>query len=161
MRAITHIILHTSATQITGHMKPADVSARAIRRYHRDNNGWSDIGYHWVIRFNGAVEIGRPESKPGAGVFGFNANTIHVCFSGHGDLAPPTDQQWAAALTLCAQILGRYGLTETFRRNPNRVLGHNEVWHHRLVPKPIRKTCPGRLTDMRKFRLDLLARLPS
>ena len=159
MRKIERVILHTAATTVDG--KAADVSARAIRRWHRERKGWSDIGYHWVVRFNGAVEIGRPESQVGAGVFGFNANTIHVCFSGHGDLAPPTDQQWAAALTLCAQILGRYGLTETFRRNPNRVLGHNEVWHHRLVPKPIRKTCPGRLTDMRKFRLDLLARLPS
>lgn len=156
MRSITHIVVHTSASAVGG--APYDASSAQIDGWHRAR-GWAGIGYHWVVRMTGAVEPGRPESAVGAGVEGFNARSVHVCLSGHGDVAPPTPVQWAAAVRLVADIARRHGLAAAIAANPSRVLGHREVWFLRLVPKPIRKTCPGLKVDMAAFRRAVLAEL--
>ena len=156
MRTIDHVIIHTAAAARNG--KAVDCSAVEIRAWHRAK-GWRDIGYHWVVRMTGAVETGRPEAQAGAGVLGYNAHTIHICLSGHGDVEAPTTAQRAAAVRLTAQVLRRYGLVDAFRANPCRVLGHREVWLMRLVPTPICKTCPGRLVDMSAFRRSVFSAL--
>jgi len=56
-----------------------DVGAEEIRRWHVEGNGWSDIGYHYVIRRCGLIETGRDESTPGAHVRGHNTGSIGVC----------------------------------------------------------------------------------
>ena len=55
MRELNRIILHCSATP-----EGRDVPASVIRRWHIEDRGWSDIGYHFVIRLDGTVEAGRP-----------------------------------------------------------------------------------------------------
>ena len=63
MRAVTQLVIHCSATKanvdenIT--LPGEDIGAREIRRWHQ-RQGYSDIGYHYVIRRDGRVEIGRP-----------------------------------------------------------------------------------------------------
>ena len=151
MRKISHVVLHTAAAR-------GDQSAAIIDQWHK-NQGWSKIGYHWVVRKGGWIERGRPESEVGAGVAGFNAHSIHVCVTGHGDLEPWTPRQIESAVRLVAEIVVRHGLKEAVKANPNRVLGHREVWYHKLVPKPIRKTCPGKLVDMKAFRLAVVREL--
>ena len=37
----------------------ADVSAATMHEWHKAN-GWSGIGYHFVIRKDGTIEAGRP-----------------------------------------------------------------------------------------------------
>lgn len=77
MRTITEIIVHCSAT------KPSmDVGADWIRKIHVRQNAWKDIGYHYVIRRNGAVEDGRPLEKVGAHCNGHNTGTIGICLIG-------------------------------------------------------------------------------
>lgn len=156
MRDVTHIVMHTAAATVAG--VPLDCSAAQIDQWHK-NQGWSKIGYHYVVRFDGRVEKGRQESEVGAGVFGFNSKSIHICFSGHGDVEPPTLQQWDAAVKLVAEIVKRRGLRGSVLKNPSRILGHREAWYLRLVPKPIRKSCPGWKTDMKAFRRDVLETL--
>ena len=55
MREINDLIVHCSATYGS-----QDIGAVEIRRVHVDENGWRDIGYHYVIRRNGDIEEGRP-----------------------------------------------------------------------------------------------------
>lgn len=76
MRKITEIILHCSAT-------PAgrDISAADINRWHRER-GFRCIGYHYVIRLDGSIEHGRPESEIGAHCIGHNAQSIGICYIG-------------------------------------------------------------------------------
>ena len=57
MRNINRIILHCSATP-----EGRYTSANEIRKWHVNGNGWSDIGYHYVIRIDGTIEKGRPIS---------------------------------------------------------------------------------------------------
>ncbi len=76
-RTTKYIVVHCSATT------PAqDIGAAEIRKWHVEDNGWSDIGYHQVIRRSGAIELGRPLHVAGAHVKGFNAESVGVCLVG-------------------------------------------------------------------------------
>lgn len=159
-RRVTHIVVHTAA-HLLHDGTPGNTSAEDIDRWHRAR-GWSGIGYHAVVRLDGDVEGGRPAEHVGAHVKGFNRRSLGVCLSGHGDYAPPTEAQFRALVRLVADWIEErryYGLIDAFFKNPSRVLGHREVWTLRLVPKPIRKTCPGRLVDMTAIRKAVLAEL--
>ena len=60
MRQITEIIIHCSYTPAS-----MDTSVDEIRQWHKAR-GWRDIGYHYVIRRSGHVDLGRPISLAGA-----------------------------------------------------------------------------------------------
>jgi len=72
MRRITKIILHCTATP-----EGRDVSVDEIRQWHLDR-GWSDIGYHYVIDINGNLQDGRPLTRAGAHVRGYNKGSIGI-----------------------------------------------------------------------------------
>lgn len=76
MRTIVYIVIHCSATS-----ERANVGRAEIDVWHRDQ-GWSGIGYHYVIRRNGDIEIGRPAEEVGAHVKGFNAHSLGICLVG-------------------------------------------------------------------------------
>lgn len=76
-REILEIIVHCSYTTIE-----MNTSVAEVRRWHVEDNGWSDIGYHIYIDVDGNVFYGRPTSRMGAGVLGHNRNSIHICYSG-------------------------------------------------------------------------------
>lgn len=84
MREITSIIVHCSATR-----PDMDIGVDEIRKWHTDpkpkGRGWSDIGYHYVIRRDGQIETGRPLQRPGAHAYGHNAHSIGVCLVGGVD----------------------------------------------------------------------------
>lgn len=77
MRDIDMIVVHCSDTPAS-----MDIGADEIRRWHVNDNGWSDIGYHYVIRRNGIVEYGRPVEKAGAHARGNNKSSIGICLVG-------------------------------------------------------------------------------
>lgn len=123
------IAIHCSATRPS-----IDVGAREIGQWHRAQ-GWSGIGYHFVIRRNGKVEKGRALNAIGAHVAGFNATSVGVCMVGgvnQADFRKPennfTREQWAALKTLIADLVKRY---------PNA-----KVRGHRDFPK-VSKACPS------------------
>jgi|TARA_B110000977_G_scaffold145524_1_gene184627 N-acetylmuramoyl-L-alanine amidase len=78
-RKINKIIIHCSATPPT-----MDVDANRIDEWHKEK-GWSGIGYHFFIKRDGQIEIGRPLEKQGAHTRGHNKNSIGVCYAGGVD----------------------------------------------------------------------------
>ncbi|TNE59407.1 MAG: lysozyme [Alphaproteobacteria bacterium] len=116
-RKIDRLILHCSATPPT-----MDIGAREIRRWHLAR-GWSDIGYHYVIRRDGEVEPGRAEAVIGAHTRGFNHGSLGICLVGGLTeegmaLFNFTDAQMIALKALLKELLARYeGAT---------LHGHNE-----------------------------------
>lgn len=76
LRDVRYLVVHCSATRAT-----QDIGAEEIRRWHRER-GWFDIGYHFVIRRNGEIEIGRPADVPGAHARGFNHVSLAFCMVG-------------------------------------------------------------------------------
>jgi N-acetylmuramoyl-L-alanine amidase len=77
MRKIEKIILHCAATP-----EGRDVKTETIKSWHVKGNGWSDIGYHFVIELDGAVKNGRPLHRSGAHTKGHNATSIGICYVG-------------------------------------------------------------------------------
>lgn len=75
-RRITEIIVHCSATP-----EGKDYTVNDIRRWHKQQ-GWSDIGYHYVIYRNGHIEPGRDVDISGAHCEGHNSHSIGVCYIG-------------------------------------------------------------------------------
>lgn len=76
-RKIDKIFIHCSATP-----EGRDISTSTIRSWHVKGNGWSDIGYHFVIELDGSVHNGRPLHRSGAHTKGHNATSIGICYVG-------------------------------------------------------------------------------
>ena len=75
-RYIDKIVVHCTAT-------PAgkDYTVNDIRKEHL-RQGWSDIGYHYVIYRDGEIAEGRDVNIAGAHVVGYNTNSIGVAYVG-------------------------------------------------------------------------------
>jgi N-acetylmuramoyl-L-alanine amidase len=147
VRDINLIFVHTLA--FDGNAGVADV-----RRWHRQQ-GWTDIGYHYLVRRSGDVEIGRPESQAGAHVAGANAASIGVACEGHHDREAHTPLQRSALLALLRHLMRQFDVSA------GRVLGHNEVntliaLGHVDRKYRTSKTCPGVRVDMNEIRAALM-----
>lgn len=104
------ITIHCSAT------KPShDTSAADIDHMHR-KRGWRGIGYHWVIRRDGAIEHGRDESETGAHVYGHNKMNLGICLAGglNEKTGQPeynfTLEQMDSLRDLISKKCGQYGI---------------------------------------------------
>lgn len=117
-KAIRRVFIHCSATRAG-----QDIDAATIRSWHL-RQGWSDIGYHFVIRLDGTVERGRPEHLPGSHAKGYNTGSIAMVYVGGLDAqGQPKDTRTPAQLTamadLCQELLDAYpGAT---------LLGHRDI----------------------------------
>jgi N-acetylmuramoyl-L-alanine amidase len=126
-RSTDFIVIHCSATRGV-----QDIGAADIRRWHKAQ-GWKDIGYAFVIRRNGKVELGRPQGDIGSHVKGYNHNSVGVCMAGGLDdkTWKPTDNftaaQWASLKVLVAKLVKDYPRAK--------------VWGHRDFPA-VSKACP-------------------
>lgn len=108
MRAIKKIIVHCADTP-----EGRDDRAADIKRWHTEERGWSDIGYHYVVDLDGTIEPGRPVEKAGAHCTGHNADSIGVCYIGGCDkkMQPKdtrTDAQKASLLLLLKYLVAKY-----------------------------------------------------
>ncbi len=130
MREIKKIAVHCAATKAS-----MDIGAKEIRDWHVNGNKWSDIGYHKVIRRDGMVEDGRPETKSGAHVAGHNSYTLAVCLvGGIDDTGAAEDNfttgQFIALRAVIDNWCEKFGLT------------HADVMGHRDFPN-VAKACPS------------------
>ena len=76
LRDVQFLVVHCSAT------KPdMDIGVDEITEWHVAR-GWSTIGYHFVIRRDGKIELGRDLTTMGAHVRGYNENSVGICMVG-------------------------------------------------------------------------------
>ena len=146
MRHINLIVVHCSATPPT-----MDIGVEEIRKWHSDpkpeGNGWSDIGYHYVIRRDGEIEIGRPIERAGAHSKGHNSNSIGICLIGGVDSNGSTEdnfnaQQYDSLHELLLQLTEEYSVPLSdvcgHRDLSPDVDGDGEVEEHEWI-----KDCPS------------------
>jgi hypothetical protein len=102
--AVTHLIVHHSA----GNNTAADWNAvvLSIWNFHTGTNGYSDIGYNWLVAPNGVLYEGRGsgnlnQNVQGAHFCGFNQATMGTCMIGTFTLVDIT----TAARTTLSNIL--------------------------------------------------------
>lgn len=141
---IRYITVHAAATRPS-----LDIGAKEIRQWHLDR-GWSDIGYHWVVRRDGSKENGRDPSLQGAHVGGHNAGNLGICMVGgvkESDGKTPEDnfttEQWITLFDMVKVL---------HRRNPQAIImGHNGFPGHEA------RGCP--CFDWRKWREEFFKRI--
>jgi N-acetylmuramoyl-L-alanine amidase len=118
MRKLTRIIIHCADTPAN-----MDVGVAEIRQWHvlppPKGRGWSDIGYHYVVRRNATVEKGRDDTAMGAHASGHNADTIGICIVGGKGGFNFTFPQLVATAELIDKLREKYG--------PLKVIGHRDV----------------------------------
>ena len=83
MNKIDSIIIHCSATRAG-----QDLTAKDIDRMHRAR-GFNQIGYNYVIRIDGTIEIGRSLTVDGAhcntkgfSESSYNKHSVGICYIG-------------------------------------------------------------------------------
>ena len=117
-REINLIVVHCSATPPS-----MDIGVDTIRRWHT-KKGWSDCGYHYVIKKDGSIEKGRPIHRQGAHAKGYNKNSIGICLiGGCDDSMNPEDNKTEEQVESLHMLLG--GLY--FQYKAPDIIGHNEV----------------------------------
>jgi N-acetylmuramoyl-L-alanine amidase len=124
MREINHIVIHASDT-------PADrdIDIEEVKKWHVEERGWSDVGYHFFIKLDGCLQFGRSIRIPGAHVSGHNSHSIGICYAGgwKGE-----DTRTPAQKKTMGELLDT--LKYFFQRAE--ILGHRDF-------EGISKLCPG------------------
>ena len=130
MREVNRIVVHCSATP-----SRMDIGVDEIRQWHTAK-GWSDIGYHLVIRRSGVIETGRPLDQVGAHAKGYNTDSIGICLVGGSDAdnvttsdANFTVEQYCSLYSQVMTLITEYEIETT------------DVVGHRDLPD-VAKACP-------------------
>lgn len=129
----TYIVLHHSATPSGG--------AKRFDKYHREHNGWNELGYHFVIGNgtdtpDGFVEVGSRWNKQKHGAHCktpnnyFNEHGIGICLVGDFTRTRPTRKQLASLEKLVQFLSVQCRIPE-----------HRVTTHGAIKPKT---QCPGR-----------------
>lgn len=138
-KTTTQIIIHC-----TGGYPSEKTSVETIHNMHL-RNGWSGIGYHYLITVDGKVWQGRPDDTVGAHAAPQNHNSIGICYVGgldgkkkHTDTR--TEAQKKAMEELVAYLVEKYPSIV-------RIIGHRDISPDLdgdgiIEPKEFIKDCP-------------------
>lgn len=117
-RKIDKIIIHCTATP-----EGREVDVDEIRKWHKAR-GWRDVGYHYVIKLNGIVQLGRHVDEIGSHTKGHNSNSIGVVYAGGLDA---DTREAKNTRTIMQDIAFVYLLRHLKDQYPDATLhGHNE-----------------------------------
>ncbi len=145
-RVITDIVIHCTASR-----EGQELTVEQIRADHK-KNGWSDIGYHYVILLDGTIANGRDVDLIGAHVSGHNAHSIGVAYVGGLEDKPGvaynrlkakdtrTERQKAALLSLLIDLKKMYpGAKISGHRDFSPDKNNNGI----IEPQEWIKSCPS------------------
>tara|TARA_R110002096_G_scaffold69844_1_gene167587 strand:- start:22 stop:441 length:420 start_codon:yes stop_codon:yes gene_type:complete len=89
LKGVKFIVVHCADTKSS-----MNVTVNDLRQWHVTDNGWSDIGYHYFIKFDGSRYVCRSEKYQGAHCRTVNDKSIAVCLEGgHGGIDNFTEKQ--------------------------------------------------------------------
>lgn len=99
------IVIHHSAS-------PKSTTADTIKKWHTEDRGWSDIGYHYVVRGDtGELSVGRDQWRQGAHCPALNSVSVGICLTGNYETEPVDKVGWDSLVQIVNQLLTEYGLT--------------------------------------------------
>ena len=107
------VVHHTvTANEYTRDQVPYAILA--VCRFHRNSNGWNDIGYNFVVDRFGRIWEGRDggvdEAVMGSHAQGYNAQTTGIANLGEYSAAPQSDAAIGAMARLIAWKLSNHGV---------------------------------------------------
>lgn len=138
MRKIDSVIIHCSATKAG-----QDFCIEDIERWHRAR-GFKEVGYHYVIRLDGTVEVGREIALAGAHCLGWNERSVGICYIGGLDVNghpadTRTEEQNRAMIRLLEDLKRKYRIVSVVgHRDTSPDLNGNGI----VEPHEFIKSCP-------------------
>ncbi|XOV92630.1 MAG: N-acetylmuramoyl-L-alanine amidase [Bacteroidota bacterium] len=132
---VEHVVIHHSAGSNTNTDYIQVV--RDIYIYHTEVNGWSDIGYNYLIAQNGTIFNGRDpgnldqDNVLGAHFCGSNSTTMGICLLGNYETATLPASSNSSLLKVVAWKLDKEGLSPFTKHqhalgNFDAVIGHRD-----------------------------------
>jgi N-acetylmuramoyl-L-alanine amidase len=127
----THLIVHHSFSP-GNDVTDWAAAVRGIWSFHVNSNGWSDVGYNWLIDPNGVIYQGRAwvgenDNTQGAHFCGFNGQTMGVCMLGNFNDVSPSPAALSSLVRLLAYRTSANSLNPrgvSFHANSMRSLNH-------------------------------------
>lgn len=135
-RGVREVVLHHTWSPTAAQYRGQE-TWEAIRRYHMQDRGWSDIGYHYGIGPDGSIWKLRPVTRSGAHVLNRNQHTVGVACVGNFDVEDPLKHGLGAAAEVVRVMVERFKLKD------------ENIRFHREFSE---KTCPGTKVDLTNFR---------
>lgn len=129
MAGVRRITVHHTAELPAMSTRTDTELVKGVQRFHQDDRGWADIGYHYLIGRDGRVYQGRELQIQGAHAGGgHNVENLGVSVIGDFSDGLPADAMLATL--------------ERFLRNQMRIhkVAHDQLFGHREF-KPT--ACPG------------------
>ena len=120
------LAIHCSATPAT-----MDIGVKKIREWHVKENGWSDVGYHFIITRSGELQKARSEEYQGAHAPKVNFRSLAVCLIGGTDNKQQwennfTDEQFTTLKSLIGDLVKKYEI--------KKIIGHYQVDDRKKCP---------------------------
>jgi N-acetyl-anhydromuramyl-L-alanine amidase AmpD len=100
LKKVNHLVVHCAATKSN-----QDVTIADLYQWHVKDNGWSDIGYHYFVKFDGSVHPCRDVTYQGAHCKAVNDKSIGICLEGgYGGVNNFTEAQLDALWELLCDL---------------------------------------------------------
>ncbi len=153
---IRKIVVHHTVT-------PRNATVEDIRRIHVQGNGWSDIGYHWLLRSYGGsltIEPGRKDNgdpwiegdEIGAHAYAANAYALGIAMIGNFHEEEVPSDMYDALVDWLGGKCAALGLVA------DDIVGHCEA-DAKLGTVGNATVCPGQHMDLYRLRQDVANRL--
>ncbi len=126
MKIIRYIVVHCTASS-------PEATVEDIKRYWKEQLGWNNPGYHYIILRDGEVVKLQDENKIANGAAGYNKISIHLSYIGGIDKSgKPADNrtqlQKHAMFDLLVELTERYPGAK--------IVGHRDL-------PGVKKACPS------------------
>ena len=120
------LAIHCSATPAT-----MDIGVEKIKEWHVKENGWEDVGYHFIITRSGELQTARSEEYQGAHAPQVNFRSLAVCLIGGTDNKQQwennfTDEQFTTLKSLIGDLVKKYEI--------KKIIGHYQVDDRKKCP---------------------------
>jgi hypothetical protein len=107
---VRRIIIHHDAVEYRNG-QGGEEKVAALLRSSRDEQGWPDVPYHYLIDRDGRVFVGRPEHLVCETHTRYDASeTLHIALLGNYSHLEPTGVQIEALIELVREKARQYGI---------------------------------------------------
>lgn len=132
-----NLAIRTKTTKIVLHHADAsNCTVNMVHNWHL-NNGWSGIGYHFLVRKDGTVYEGRPLNAIGSHCLGQNNDSIGICFEGNFEKEKMGSEQLKVGTELVLDLMKRFNIPTS------KIYGHKDL---------LATSCPGKNFPLSHFK---------
>lgn len=121
-RPAPFVVVHHTAGAFCSNRAGCDAQMRNIQHFHRNTNGWADIGYNLCVGECGNAYMGRGWDRQGAHAPGYNNQSVGICIFGNFTSRQPN----AAALTALQRTIN-CGVGMGHIASGHWVIGHQQA----------------------------------